>query len=168
MVREIDQLHIVFFTQTPSWNLWHAIYIHKSLFGMLVLQPLKKWKDGQVYSLSFCFPWKCVHFIKSVQVSFSAISWHNCAWSSCFGLCIMWIWNIIHKMSRKSFWYYYYFCFIFEIDIKDLFPSSNKKVKRQVTTTKYCQAMWKYERRVTEIKFTVLIFEIQEKETKVR
>ena len=103
MVRAIDQSHIVFFTQNLSCNLQHTSYIHKCPLGKLALQTLRGWKDGQVHSPGFCFSQKGVHFIKSGEVSFSAVSGQNCAWSSCSALCIMWIWNIIHKMSWKSF-----------------------------------------------------------------
>ena len=59
------------------------------------------------------------------------------------------------------------FCFSFEIDINDLFSSSSKKLRDkslQLNVVRPCENL----RGVTEIKFTVLTFETQEKETKVR
>ena len=57
MVKAMDRFNLVFSPQNLSWYLWHVISTTNTATSLdkLALQLFREWKDGQVYSLSFCF-----------------------------------------------------------------------------------------------------------------
>lgn len=138
MVKAMDQFNLallkIWAEICGMWSLWQILHAH---FDNLASQLVREGKNGQVYRLGFCFLQWYANFTFQDQQRFYSFQFPDrtvpvqvplfhefCEFGILFKKCPGKIASIITNISMQEE-YFCNWCY--------LFPSLNKKIKRQIT-----------------------------------